>query len=391
MFNIQWMAPQALWLGLPALAVFGLGLAWYNLKVLGGARDLWGERVMLDQFSPTSPQQSRSLWGQWLGLIMCLVIALGGPNLSTLPEMVRAGAVQVQFVFDVSNSMAAEDYRPFLPAPAGQVMPSKVMQWGTRLDAAKYYLIRDFLPQLSTNSAGITTVEGVGYDLWDLTSDLSPGGAFYHMLSRAVKPGAAPGGGSDYTSGIKSSLDEFDLIDQIRAAKGDKSERVKFIVLFSDGGFTGDQAELDKVLDTLVQKKVRLVLVAMGGSKALTVPKYNPDTHLRTGEYFKGTTALDDTVFKHMRDRVPGTQIIYATPGVDHLHYDFPQQAGGLYAKPAQSNLRPWLLGLACLLFFSLTAGGGGWPRWKFLNPRSHLSSLWKMLRSLPFLANRPE
>ena len=64
-------------------------------------------------------------------------------------------------------------------------------------------------------------------------------------------------------------------------------------------------------------------------------------------------------------------------------------QAGGLYARPAQSSLRPWLLMIDILLFLSITTGGGGLPRPKLLNPLGQLKSLRSTAARL-FLATRP-
>jgi hypothetical protein len=353
-------------------------------------RQLWEDHVQLDKLSPTSKWQNRSLWFQWVVLLEVLLLALAGPNFSTMPEMVAAGAVQVQFLYDVSPSMGAEDYRSFLPAPPGGTIPDAAYAWGTRLDAAKYYM-NDLLPQLENNEAGIITIEGVGYNLWDVTRDLTPTGAFHHMLDKFVKPGAAPGAGADYTSGIQAALDEFDLVSQSEKAIGDNAEKVKFIVFFSDGGFTGDAAALDKELDLLKKNNVRLLIVAMGGSNAVNVPKYDETTHRRNGEFYAGTTALDDGILKHMRDAVPGSELIYAPPGTAHIHYSFPQKAGGLYAKATQSNLRPWLLALALLLFASITVGGGGLPRWRLINPVQHLADIWRAVRRFRFLSTRPQ
>lgn len=375
MLDIKFMDPHVLWVWVPITLVLGGAFALYNLRALKGARELWGDHVFLKQFSPRNDRESLSLWAQWLSFVAVLVFALAGPHLSTAPDMVPAGSVQVEFVYDVSPSMGAEDYRAFLPAPEGGTIPDPAFQWGTRLDAAKHYTDQ-LLPQLQGNEAGLVTVMGTGFNMWDITSDLSPRGAFNVMKRKFVQILAAPGGGSDYAAGIKAALDEFDLIGRVQTRLGDATNKVKFIVLFTDGGFTGKQEELDAALAEVKRRGVRLLIVALGGERAITVPKYDSTTKRRSGQYFEGTTRLELSVLKRMRDAVPGSQLIVAPPGTARIDYSFPQAAGGLHAKAAQSNLRPWLLLVAAFLFASLTAGGGGLPRWKYLVPKIRVSNL---------------
>jgi von Willebrand factor type A domain len=382
MLNIQFMDPHVLWVWVPITLVLGGAFAWYNLRTLSGARELWGDHVFLKQFSPRNTVQNLSLWTQWLAFLQVLVIALAGPHLSTAPDMVPAGAVQVEFVYDVSPSMVAEDYRGFLPAPDGGIIPDKGFQWGTRLDAAKFYT-NQLLPQLKGNEVGLTTLMGEGFNMWDLTTDLSPKGAFNVMLQKFVQQGAAPGGGSDYTKGLNVALAEFDLMTEVHKRLGVSDDRVRFIVLFTDGGFTGDQAELTKALAEVNKRGVRLLIVAVGGKAAVTVPKYDATSKRRNGEFYDGTTQVDLSVLTGMRDAVPGSDLIPVPPGTEHLDYSFPQKAGGLHATPTQSNLRPWLLFIDLLLLFTITTGGGGLPRWRLLVPVIRVSTIKTAIDSL--------
>ena len=377
MISVEWRVAAML-----AVGICGVLIWIYNDVALEGARRLWGDHILLNAFSPKDRVQSTLLWLQWLTLVLALTVALFGPNISRSPEMVPAGAVQVQFVYDVSPSMGAEEYRAFLPSRDGRAVPGSAFQWGTRIDAAIYYT-DDLLPQIANNEAGLITVEGAGYDMWDLTKDLSTSGAFNHMRTRFLKVGAAPGAGADYTSGLQATLDEFELISGLEKKLGDKTDKIRFIVFFTDGGFTGDQAALDKVLDKISEQKVRLLIVGLGGSSPVTVPKYDSQTHRRNGEFYKGTTQLDTKILTHMRDRVKGSQLILAPPGTSHIHYSFPQKAGGLYARPTQSNLRPALLLMAVLLLVSITIGGGGLPRWQLIDPRPQLLRLKSSIVSL--------
>ncbi len=382
MLNIKFMDPSVLWVWVPITLILGGALAWYNLRALNSARELWGDHIFLKQFSPKNSAQSKRLWAMWVGFVLILVVALAGPQLSTTPDMVPAGSVEVEFVYDVSPSMAAEDYRAFLPAPDGGSIPDKAFQWGTRLDAAKY-LTTQLLIQLKDNQAGLTTLMGSGFNMWDITTDLSAKGAFNVMRQKFVQVFAAPGGGSDYTAGLKAALDEFDLMTEVHKRLGQPTDKVRFIVLFTDGGFTGDQEELKKMLAEVKKRQVQLLIVALGGSNPITVPKYDATTKRRNGEFFEGTTRLDTAVLKMMKDSVPGAELIVAPPGTNNIEYSFPQKAGDLHARPAQSNLRPWLLMSSVLLLIVITIGGGGMPRWKMVIPKIRVSTIKTAIDSL--------
>lgn len=375
MLDIRFMDPTVLFVWVPLVLALGGAFAWYNLRTLEGARQLWGEHVFLSQFSPRNKLQTFSLWGQWVAFAFILVVALAGPQLTSAPDMVPAGSTEVEFIYDVSPSMAAEDYRAYLPAPEGQAMPDKAFQFGTRLDAAKMYTTQ-LLAQLKDNAAGLTTLMGEGFNMWDITTDLSPKGAFNVMRQKFVQIKAAPGGGSDYTAGFKAALAEFDLMAEVHKRLGHSTDKQRFIVLFTDGGFTGDQAELNKMLAEIAKRRIHLLIVALGGSSPVTVPKYDETTRRRTGEYYEGTTMLEPVLLEKMKLAVPGSEVIYARPGTASIAYSFPQHAGGMHALPAHSNLRVWLLMAAVALLFSITTGGGGWPRWKLLLPNLRVSDL---------------
>jgi hypothetical protein len=315
-------------------------------------------------------------------------------------------------VFDVSNSQAAQDPRPYYAAISGEKDPGKAYQWGTRIDMNKALFKRDLLPQLKDNKAGLITVEGTGYNMWDVTSDIGPDGAFQHMLNKFVQPGSAPGGGCDYTSGIQAAINEFDLISSIEKKQGDTGDKVRFIALYTDGGFSGDEQALMKVLDAMVKRQIRLLIVDDAGVVPFTVGKYDVHTHRATGESFDGTTASSPGILLKMVTRMQGlgTIIIAQQPGVYgmsgseketadvlerqghllytpysnmQLKYNIPQKAGGLYSRPAHSNLKPILLGIVILLFISVTTGGGGLPRLRYILPRLRVASISTAFKSI--------
>jgi hypothetical protein len=354
MFAIQFMDPYLFWIGVPLVLLAGIALAWYSTKSIEGARKFYGDLALLDLFTPRSAKQTRSLWAQWILFFAILIAAAAGPNATDTPELAQAGALQVQVVIDVSPSMGAEDYRPFIKPALGQTVPTAMYQWGTRIDMAKQIIKNDLLPQLKDNEVGLVTVEGSGYNMWDLTRDHK---ALSYMLDNFVQVGAAPGGGADYVSGIQTALDGFKLSGE--------TGKERFIVLISDGGFTGDPAAMDKLLQELKKQNVHLLIIGFGGNTPITVPKYDSSTKQRNGAY-EGTTAYEPEFLRKMVAAVPGATLLTVPPGTEHISsYNFPEHAGGLYAKPKKSNLYFWFLCFDMLLLLSITFGGGELPSLK--------------------------
>jgi hypothetical protein len=369
---MQWQThiPTIQWTNLPLLVwgeslalILILVIAFYNTRSVDAARRSWDGLMSAGKFAPRSSKDLWKLWFRWWLLFAIMVATLAGPNATDTPDEVRAGAVQVEFAIDVSNSMCAEENRPFLKPEAGESMPGSMYQWGTRIDQAKR-IILGLLPQLRGNQVGLVTIEGSGYNMWDLTWDHnSPKSAFQVILNNFVNCGAAPGSGADYASGIEAALKEFSL------PQFNDSDRERFLVLFTDGGFTGDEKRLQEMEQKLEERNVHLLLVGLGGATAVTVPKYDPTTHKRNG-LFQGTTSLDTTVLMRMRSAVLGSDLITVPPGTFRMEYSFPQKAGGLYAAPKQANLAVWFLSAAILVLLSITFGGNKFlPRLQLVVP----------------------
>jgi len=110
MHYISFMDPLLFWIGAPTVLLLGCAMAWYNTKGVEQARKFYGTEALLDLFSPRNFVQMRALWAQWILFFLVIVAAAAGPNASSTPTLARAGALQVEAIYDVSNSMNAEDY-----------------------------------------------------------------------------------------------------------------------------------------------------------------------------------------------------------------------------------------------------------------------------------------
>jgi hypothetical protein len=365
MLNIEWMNPRVIttW-GLPLLGVCGL-LFWYSWRVLRNTHQLWEDQLVLGAFSPRTRWQLACLCGQWLGIVICLVLVLAGPNFVDGVKTVPAGGAKVIFAFDGSNSFAAEDTRPFYGQLVGEKDPGLKYQWGTRLDTARYYAAVDLLPQLIGSEAGLIIGKSIAENVWNLTQDLSEAGAFVYQLKHAIQPGAARGEECDYGVIFQAALDEFARSDKEDSRKNiDDSQVAHFIVFFTDG-FHTNQPQLDTVVAKLIQRKVNLLMVEVAGDVPTTVAKYDPETHRLTGEHFPGTTKL--TTLDHIKGLMKDSaDIIVAKPGTPHIHFSFPEKMGGHYATAAHSNASPVLLLIAAGLFINISLGGGGLPKRRY-------------------------
>jgi hypothetical protein len=182
------------------------------------------------------------------------------------------------------------------------------------------------------------------------------------MLDSFAKVGSAPDAGANYASGFETAIKEFDLIRALDKKAGDTTAKEYFIVLFADGNFRGDKGQLTKMEEEMTKRQIHLLVVGMGEQEIVDVPKYDVTTHQRNGT-FEGQTQLQPAQLQEMQKAVPGADLLWAPPGTEHLHYNFPSKAGGLYAVPHDSNLYPWFLIIGLLALLNVTITGGRVPK----------------------------
>lgn len=279
MLDLHWLQPQCLYLlpvALPPMAA----LLYFSYRQRRVARQDWGEEELIERFtSSISPRREFAKAALCLAAIALAIVATAMPVLSSAPLVVKEGSTHLIAVVDVSPSMAAEDYRAVMPAqeitdgkgrlirtiPAAQV----VGPYGMRLDMAKYVIRRQIMPSLERNKIGIVNYTGQGFVQAELTDDYV---ALNWIMTKRMGVNQAPGGGSDYAEGLKTALQMF---------KDEKPNHLqKVILLFTDGGFTGQQSELNKVLSDVRQAGIKIVVVGVGASNPVPIPKYSVDGEL---------------------------------------------------------------------------------------------------------------
>jgi len=246
---------------------------------------------------------------------------------------------------DVSWSMAAEDYRPIMNAPDGTPGSAVSGPWGSRIDMSKYIIVQRMMPALQGNQIGLVTYMGNGFQQPPLTDDYT---ALRFVLKNWVKDGSAPGGGSDIASGLTEALDTF------KADEDPKKDKV--IVLFSDGGYTGEPGPLQEAIQKLNEQHVRVIVVGMGGNTPIPIPLYE-----RNGQP-KGYRMKDEQVIMTAVEEAQLQSIASATSG-EYIHLADPNDVkvqwastlAGSKAEPHETHIYqyPLIAALVMLLLLS--------------------------------------
>lgn len=321
------------------LALPAIGAALYaGHKLRLQAKRVYGTEQVLERFH--KQKHSRLDWIHQAGIFAAsclLVLAAMGPIINSTPERVPDGSVQAVVVLDVSRSMAAEDYREFMPADAGQ-KPDLNQPWGTRLDMAKYQIFQ-IMKAIQGNQLGIVNYAEKGFPQADLTSDFV---ALSFVVKNWVVLGNAPGFGSHYENGLREALATF--------KRDEDPKKKKVIILMSDGGFDGDPAELAKVVEDLNAQKVKLVIIGVGLPGANAIPIY--DDGKLTG-YFtvEGKTVTTSYEEDHLRELAAATHGLYhhvdSTAASQKVTIDWSNEVGGSRTELRGTPLFPYFGGAA--------------------------------------------
>jgi Ca-activated chloride channel family protein len=330
---------------LPAVAFF-----WYTGFQLRRKSRKTYEDANVNKFStPLRLAAEYSLLGAWAAIVTLLVVAAAGPVVPDAPTKVQEGSLQVVILSDVSRSMAAEDYRANMP-PKDGVSPDLVTgPYGTRLDMAKLVVETQIMPAVTGNEIGIATYCGNGFNQADLTTDYK---SLRWVLDNWMQIGAAPGGGSDYSEGLKAAMEIF--------ANSPAPGRQKVIVWFTDGGYTGDPQALTDVIAKVQQAGIKVIIVGVGADSPSPIPVYDPTTGQLTGYMQKDsktvTTSIDEPALNALASRM-GATYIRLVPG-QPLNIHWASTIAGSHTETHESQVFQYPLALAMVLMFGLFVRG---------------------------------
>lgn len=350
----QFLRPELLWV-LVGLLPLTLLIYLVSARARHGARANYGDADLVDRYTRSTPWWHYLFGGSiWLAVVTLLVVAAAGPFQAETPDKVKAGTLQVVVVTDVSRSMAAEDYRDLIPKDElTGAMP--IGQYGNRLDVVKLMMGR-IMKSIQGNELGVVTYCGEGFPQVDLTTDFT---AVRFVLSRWIKIGSAPGGGSDYARGLKVALETFKREDDEARQKDPTYTNTKqrVIVLFSDGGFTGEQPELNQVVADIRAAGVRVVVMGVGSRQPVPIPVYEKDVPKgfvsKNGQIV--LTAIDEAPL-HQLAAATGGEYIYIDAGSPLPTIDWSNTLGGTREEPQTVHLYhyPAAAALAALAILAL-------------------------------------
>ncbi len=347
MSNIHFAHPQylyALLVALPLVLVFCYTSYWARLK----ARQLYGEEKLVGRFTrKINLALEIGSWIGWLVVAAAIVVAAAGPVKPDVPQRAQAGSLQVVTVMDVSWSMGAEDYRPYMTARDGTPGTAVVGPFGSRLDMTKHIITTQIMPAIPGNQIGIVTYMGDGFPQADLTDDYT---ALRFVFENWIVTGSAPGGGSDMAEGLNQALATF--------KRDEDPKKQKVIVLFSDGGSSSKPEDLDKVLNQIAQQNIRVIIVGVGLQNPIPIPVYD-DNGQRTGyRQVNGqtaTTAFEEPVLQHVATATNGTLLHVDETGKVNINWAV--AVAGSKTEPRETQLfqYPLALGIGILLLLSLS------------------------------------
>ena len=183
--------------------------------------------------------------GRWAPLLLALAalaaaVGIAGPRGGRATVKAETQALSVVFAMDISRSMLAEDTRP------------------NRLRRAVREA-RRLVQDLAQDRLGLVAFAGRSYILSPLTLD---GGAITLFLD-ALSPETASQGGTGLASAL---LQGGELLNASREA-GDR-----VLVIFTDGETHDSLPDVVAAARALREQEIRLVLVAEGGTKPVTIP-----------------------------------------------------------------------------------------------------------------------
>ena len=310
MFGLEFN--HAALLGLLVLALPFAGAIWYaSVRAAIFARRAYAEERFLSRLGPQLSLRSQvPVLMLWLAAVTLLVAAIAGPTLNMAPQNAKAGSMEVVIAWDASNSMGAEDYKNDIP---DDIRAQYYGGHGNRLDMAKYVVERQIMPAIAGNKIAFETYKGTGFNQAPLTDDYQ---SLHWVLRNWVRIGQAPCCGSDYGRGLQGAIDVF------KQSKNPNAQRV--IVLFSDGGFTGDDKQMADVVKQLHDQHIRLVIFGLGMPGSTKVPQYD-DSGKFTGYFQVGGkdayTQIDEAPLRALAAETGGQYYHVDHSGVTGLNW----------------------------------------------------------------------
>lgn len=350
MFDIHFLRPEYLTALLIAVPLT-VGMWYLNFRGRKTARQEFGDERLIGRYTkPLSLRGELIIATSWVLAVAMVILAMAGPMSESLPTTAKSGSLQVVAVVDVSKSMGAEDYRSVMPSKDGYAPENVPGRYGSRLDYVHGILTQKVMPAIIGNQLGVVLYSGEAFEQVTLTDDWS---ATTWVLDNWMTIGNAPGGGSDYGSGIDKALQmlERDKVDGLQPV----------IVLFTDGGFSGESDELDKTLEKVNDFGARLIIIGVGGRTPLPIKIYDKDnnvTGVETRDNAPVKTAIDEAAVVALASRASADYVILDPTSNGELNINWASTLGGSKTETQDKPVFQYPLGIALIFLTGLFLRG---------------------------------
>lgn len=211
----------------------------------------WQRRRLLQQFAGMSlqsrlmddyrPTLRRLRLGLWVGSLLCLVLALLGPQIGQKLVEVKRKGQDIVLVLDTSTSMLAEDLKP------------------NRMERAKFEGSR-LIDQLQGDRIGLVAFAGTAYLQCPLTLDYSAAKLFLD----AVDCGVIGTQGTALGDAVSTALQAF---------KSDAKTH-KIIIILSDG--EDHEGGLENIVAQAREQEAIIYCVGVGSYSGAPIPIQAP-------------------------------------------------------------------------------------------------------------------
>ncbi len=226
---------QFFWL-IPLL-LFSIALIWSSKSKSALVQKLI-DADLVEKIFPFSAWKSLSVKKNLILVlgILVLVLALAGPEIGQRLESVTVKGENVFILFDCSDSMQAEDFKP------------------TRLEKSKR-LLTGLLEKIHGNRVGIIAFAGEAYIYCPMTFDLSTAKQFL----KSIEPGMIPQPGTQIGKAIRLA------VSKMAAENGSGS-----IVLLTDG--EDHKSDPEGAAEEAKAKEIRIFAIGIGSAEGEPIP-----------------------------------------------------------------------------------------------------------------------
>jgi Ca-activated chloride channel family protein len=222
-----------IWLAPLLLAVFAFGMR-KRRRILKRYASAKGLKAIVPN---VSPGRRRIKAGLILAAVVCIVLALAGPQYGYHWQETERRGIDIVIALDCSRSMLAEDIAP------------------SRLDRAKREVI-DLLGMLQGDRVGLTAFAGAAFLQCPLTIDYT----VFNLFLNSLTPESIPVGGTNLAEAVNVSRDAFKTEDN----------SAKAIILITDGEST--VGDISKASKEAAKDNIKIFCIGVGKEGGAPVP-----------------------------------------------------------------------------------------------------------------------